>query len=255
MKELQMLFGLCGTLTLFACDRTAAHYESNRDAKSARANARPRPGAPDSASRGAVSADVVTSIMPATASDAITHGRRPRVAPHAFFSLLGMTSFNEVQLSADQAVGTASLIVRGIIESVVDGRIIDFKNGRSHPMQTAVLKVKVESVIKAAKPPGQFVYVEHIRGGVDPGALHHAKYTDPLIMLLHEADDWDTSVYRFDGQGKGVEDGAVLYTLRTQRGLLAQVGSAVEAPLQPHDPPIVEAGSIVEAEERLRQFN
>jgi hypothetical protein len=192
--------------------------------------------------------------MTAKTGNAVQRDEVSSGAPHPFFSLLQMTTGNEVELSPQQAVATASLIVSGTIESIVDGRIIDFKQGRSNPIQTAVLKVRVDNVVKAATSPGEFVYVEYIRGGIDPGQLNRTKYTEPMIWLLQEANGWDPNVYRFDNPGKGVGTGAVLYTLRTQRGLFAQSGPTVHAPLAPHDPPIIKADSIPAAEAQLRQL-
>jgi hypothetical protein len=157
-----------------------------------------------------------------------------------------MTSFNEVPLTDEQAVSSSSLIIRGTIDSVLDGRTIDYLEGPSHPIHTAVLKVLVSTVAKGRV--GDYAYVEYIRGGIDPADLNRVKYEGELLMLLHEADDWNPEVHRFDDDGKGVATGETLYTLRTQSGLFLQAGTTIERPLAPDDPPSNHATTLDELE-------
>jgi hypothetical protein len=143
--------------------------------------------------------------------------------------LLNQTSVNQRTLSDRELVDSSPVIVRGVVEAVADGRTIDFASGPSHPIKTAVIRVRVLETIKGSGV--DTVHFEYIRGGVTPAQLDAANTKRELLLFLKPADSWDPTVHKFDNAGKGVAAGYPLLELRSQQGLIVQADNGLEEPL------------------------
>jgi hypothetical protein len=148
-----------------------------------------------------------------------------------FFRQLNFVRLNYLPLDGEDLANQSRIIVSGSIEAVVPGRTIDFSTGPSHPITTAVLKVAIDKVIKAAERAlGSHVYVEVYRAPVvSVEALQQAIPKEPLMLFLTEAHT-DHSLHRYSG-GEGVPPLETLYSLLTPQGLLIKVGGNLKSPL------------------------
>jgi hypothetical protein len=116
------------------------------------------------------------------------------------------------------------------MEAAEDGRTIDFIQGASHPLRTAVLKFRIETTVKGPVRPA--AYVEFIRGGITIESINEVMPRAMTMMLfLRPADGWDPKVYRFEGADRGVPPGERLDTLTKQTGLVVEWKSGIDHPL------------------------
>lgn len=142
-----------------------------------------------------------------------------------------MRMFQEDFLPLDEVGLTreSTIIVRGTIEEVIDGRTIDFRRGASNPMVTSVLIVSVEKAIKGDVGVGDRLFVDVYRSPVVSSAeLNATKPEAPVTMFLKPAHfNHDLLKYEINDAIKGEE----LLKLRTPQGLWVPESERVEQPL------------------------
>lgn len=138
----------------------------------------------------------------------------------AFFDRMNLVEDDFRPLELEEALEKSATVVTGTIESISDGRVMDFVKGPSHPTYTAVLKVKVSTTLKENPRRGSaaYVYVETVRAPfVKPEELDQIKPTQPVTLFLREA-HWRPDVEKYTATG--IPSNEPLYALTTSQGLL-----------------------------------
>jgi hypothetical protein len=164
------------------------------------------------------------------ALDAMAIDMTGDVATYPLFKLLRFTYLSEPLLSAEELVGRSRLVLSGTLERAESGRKIDFKAGASHAIQTAVLHVRVEEVLKGDTTG--VAYVEFLRGGITIQSINELLPSPvPMMLFLRPADGWNPDVYKLEGEGQGLPPGAPLDTFTRQTGMVVQWNAGIEHPL------------------------
>jgi hypothetical protein len=153
--------------------------------------------------------------------------------PRSLLDYLRSSQAEEIPRSAAQIVDDSDVIVTGTVAAVAEGRTVDFAEGPSHPIPMAVLEVTPTEAVKGEVGPS--VYFEYIRGGASAEMLSKRLPQEQLMFFLHESLNWDSATYKSDDRSRGLPDGATLYELTSQRGLLMESNGRVTQALDPSD--------------------
>jgi hypothetical protein len=155
----------------------------------------------------------------------------PDEAPRGdLLEALGNAELDYVPLTASEMVAESTLIVRGHLTGVSDGRVVDFAEGASNPTAMAVVEVSVMEVIQGAA--GDRAYFEFIRGGTDVEQLDEQMPAAEVLLFLAPP-GWNVDTYRFEPPRRGLPEGAALFALRTPQALLLETQGVAHQPLEP----------------------
>jgi hypothetical protein len=143
---------------------------------------------------------------------------------------IGNADIDYVPLTASEMVAESSLIVRGHLTGVRDGRVVDFAEGASNPVAMAVVEVSVTDVIKGAVTDR--AHFEFIRGGLEVEQIDEEMPAEEVLLFLAQP-GWNADTYRFEHPRRGLPDGATLFALRTPQALLLEAGGRAYQPLEP----------------------
>ncbi|MEY4550453.1 MAG: hypothetical protein RL685_6648 [Pseudomonadota bacterium] len=123
----------------------------------------------------------------------------------------------------------STIIVRGVIEEVIDGRVIDFRVGASNPMLTSVLVVSVEKTIKGNVAAGDRLFVDVYRAPIVSSAELDATRPAEAVTLFLKPAYFDREILKYE-LNPAIE-GRELLKLRTPQGLWSPKAEAIEQPL------------------------
>ncbi|MEE9385141.1 MAG: hypothetical protein V3V08_17185 [Nannocystaceae bacterium] len=148
------------------------------------------------------------------------------------FALMKETHVGQRPLSAKELVHESEAILIGRMVDVQPGRTIDFIEGPSNPIGTAVFHFRIDSELKGGDAGRSFAYVEYLRGGIPVDGYHEAlPGSTPMLVFLGPAASWDESVQEAIDEGAGFPEGAVLNGFTTQQGLVVARDGQIEHPL------------------------
>jgi hypothetical protein len=162
-----------------------------------------------------------------------------------FVALLKFTRVTPVPETQSEVISESTVIVRGSFADVADGRVIDFREGASNPVLTAVFELHASTVLKG--PELDTVYAEYPRAIVAPIEQFKAHIRDTDCIFILREPGWDESVYRFDYPGRGLPEGDVLHAFNFPFGIMCEgQDGAIEYPLLSEPPRESFASSSVE---------
>jgi hypothetical protein len=162
---------------------------------------------------------------------------------------LGNAELDYQPLTASEMVAASTLIVRGHLTGVSDGRVVDFAEGASNPTAMAVVEVGVTEVIQGAT--GDRAYFEVIRGGLEVEQLDEQMPAEEVLLFLTPP-GWDADTYRFEHPRRGLPDGAALFALRTPQALLLEAEGVAHQPLEPDTSQLFEPIPLDAVEQQVR---
>jgi hypothetical protein len=174
-----------------------------------------------------------------------------------FFELLAFTRVFPVPQTVDEMVKGSDVIASAHFDDVMDGRVIDFAEGASNPMYTAVFKLSIDASIKGPSIP--FAYVEFVRGGIPVERMKKLPPREmPIVVLLRPADDggWDQATYKFENGGSGFPPSEILRTFLYPAGIIVESSTGLEYPLA-DDPGqrILDGNTLTDAEQELADLS
>jgi hypothetical protein len=146
---------------------------------------------------------------------------------------IGNAELDYEPLTASEMVGEATLIVRGHLTGVNDGRVVDFAEGASAPTAMAVVEVSVSEVIKGEV--ADRAHFEFIRGGFELDRIDQQMPNDEVLLFLAPP-GWNARTYRFEHPRRGLPEGATLFALRTPQALLVEAEGRAYQPLESGTP-------------------
>ncbi|MDT8397272.1 MAG: hypothetical protein RQ899_01490 [Pseudomonadales bacterium] len=133
---------------------------------------------------------------------------------YSLFDLMKLASrADQETLTVAEMYEESTVIVRGYIDSITDGRSIQYKKIAkvALPWETALIKIEVSKVIKGEV--GDYVYFEYVRGGIPAELMDRAKYTGEIMIFLRDP-GWGKETYDFTDSDKGkMKEVDHLYTL------------------------------------------
>lgn len=114
---------------------------------------------------------------------------------------------------------------------MLDGPTIDFVEGPSHPLFTAIIKVAVSNITKSdVGSVGAHVYVRLYRApDISAEALEQVRPTEDVLLFLQIAPR-NEEIYRYSGE-PAEANGQPILSLVTPQGLLVEMQGKVVSPL------------------------
>lgn len=171
-----------------------------------------------------------------------------------FFVLLMLVRALPVARTPQELMHDAVVVGVGRLVSVSDGRIVDFKTGAPHPINTAVFQIEIDKPIKGQKGT---VYAEFIRGGISVDEMMRLLPTKVpmMFMLENPANHWPVDTYKFINEGSGLPPGETLQYVAFPNGMIIETDHGLEYPLA--DDPTVEifqSATLVDLQEELTKL-
>lgn len=169
------------------------------------------------------------------------------------------SSASEMDFSEEQAFEMSVAVVKGYIDSITEGRVINIPYpNATFTYNTALFKIEVTDVLKG--DVGKYVYVEYIRGAMPAEAFDAVKDMGELNFYLREI-DWypETAVITDSPKGLMGEVDHLYALFSSELFFKSYKGNAPTAPLPPiplpdiprdsngnpyRDPPQVRTGRI-----------
>lgn len=171
---------------------------------------------------------------------------------HPFFDLLNLTSISEVPMDIDEIVERSDVIAIGTIDSVSQGRVLDFKKGGSHPMKMAAIKFNITKAIKGKVKVKDYVFVEYLVDGIPIELLNESIFDQKVFVFLTKDDRWDLDTYTVEYPDKELEQSEALYSLTSQKGLLIMREQGTYQPLEAEPAKFFLADSFEELTSKLK---
>lgn len=179
---------------------------------------------------GSASALVVALLAMAAGVSSVSCSGASSARPDDFFELLRFTRATQQNFTFAELFMQSSHVVVGKLEDVREGRTIDFATGASNPLRTVVFSVIRSRTVKGALAERD--YIEYVRApAVSVAQLRSSIPHISMLFFLVPADQWDRSVYKFDGEGRGVPLGAFLATFRNGQSLVIEDNGQLFQPL------------------------
>src|SRR5688572_5516299 len=94
---------------------------------------------------------------------------------------IGNAEIDYQPLTASEMVAASTLIVRGHLTAVSDGRVVDYAEGASNPIAMAVVEVSVTEIIKGAV--ADRAHFEFIRGGLEVEQIDEHMPTEEVLLF------------------------------------------------------------------------
>lgn len=172
---------------------------------------------------------------------------------HPFFQLLRLSHVSPRSRTREQMIADSSLIARAKLVGVAEGRTIDFREGASHPIYTAMLHFESTRVLEGTERSS--IYVEIVRGAVMASQLEDALPVDMQMVLVLQPPAWPEATYRFINERSGIPDGETLFGFVYPIGWILQTTNGIEYPLADDpDESFFSADSLDAVEEAIRDL-